>query len=122
MKEGMRIWISYTNQWKNHPRADQSRYWADARPMPLGKVIAAIESRKLAKKSDGHIEFNPLKAKVLPMPEEKKPSSRRIVFSRPIEEVRLVSKMLFDDQEEKPGIVGEACFEMQLVKARQQGD
>lgn len=121
MKEGMRIWISYTNQWKNHPRADQSRYWVDARPMPLGKVIAAVASRKLAKKSDGHIEFNPLKAKVLPVPEEKKPSSRKIVFSRPIEEVRLVSKMLFDDLEEKPGIVGEACFEMQLVKARKQG-
>jgi hypothetical protein len=32
--------------------------------------------------------------------------------------VRLVAKMLFDDSNEKPGIVGDKCFEMQLTKAR----
>ncbi|WP_061958324.1 ATP-binding protein [Cupriavidus pauculus] len=121
MKEGMRIWISYTNQWKNHPRADQSSYWEDARPMPLSRAIEAVASRKLTKKANDYIEFNPQKAKVLPEPEDKKPSSRKVVFSRPAEEVRLVSKMLFDDPDEKPGIVGDKCFEMQLTKARKQG-
>lgn len=118
MKEGMRIWISYTNQWKNHPRADQSIFWEDARPMPLSKAIEVVALRKLTKKTNGIIEFNPQKAKVLPEPEGKKPSSRRIVFSRPAEEVRLVSKMLFDAPDEKPGIVGDKCFEMQLTKAK----
>jgi hypothetical protein len=122
MKEGMRIWISYTNQWKNHPRADQSSYWDDARPMPLGKAIEVVASRKATKKTGDVIEFNPQKAKVLPEPEDKKPSSRRIVFSRPAEEVRLVSKMLFDDADGKPGIVGDKCFEMQLTKAKKRGD
>jgi hypothetical protein len=117
----MRIWISYTNQWKNHPRADQSSYWEDARPMPLSRAIEAVASRKLTKKTNDYIEFNPQKAKVLPEPEDKKPSSRKVVFSRPAEEVRLVSKMLFDDPDEKPGIVGDKCFEMQLTKARKQG-
>jgi hypothetical protein len=122
MKEGMRIWISYTNQWKNHPRADQSSHWEDARPMSLSKAIETVAARKSTKKTDDVIEFNPQKAKVLPEPEEKKPSSRRIVFSRPAEEVRLVSKMLFDDPDEKPGIVGDKCFEMQLTKAEKRGD
>jgi len=122
MKEGMRIWISYTNQWKNHPRADQSSYWDDARPMPLSRAIEAVASRTLTKKVNDYIEFNPQKAKVLPEPEGKKPSSRKVVFSRPAEEVRLVSKMLFDDPDEKPGIIGEKCFEMQLTKAKRQGD
>lgn len=121
MKEGMRIWISYTNQWKNHPRSDQSSHWVTARPMPLSKAIEAVASRKLAKKIGDVIEFNPQKAKVLPEPENKKPSSRRIVFSRPAEEVRLVSKMLFDEPDEKAGIVGDKCFEMQLTKAQKQG-
>lgn len=121
MKEGMRIWISYTNQWKNHPRADQSSHWDDARPMPLGKAIDAVASRSSTKKTDGVIEFNPQKAKVLPQPEDKMPSSRKIVFSRPAEEVRLVSEMLFDDRDEKPGIVGDRCFEMQLTKAKKRG-
>ena len=121
MKEGMRIWISYTNQWKNHPRSDQSHNWETARPMPLRAVIDAVAARKLTKKVGDSIEFNPQKAKVLPMPEEKKPSSRKIVFSRTIEEIRLVSKVLFDDPDEKPGIVGDTCFEMQLSKAKKQG-
>lgn len=121
MKEGMRIWISYTNQWKNHPRADQSSYWDTAKPMPLSKAIEAVATRKLTKKVGDAIEFNPQKAKVLSEPEDKKPSSRKIVFSRPAEEVRLVSKLLFDDPDEKPGIVGDKCFEMQLTKAKKQG-
>lgn len=118
MKEGMRIWISYTNQWKNHPRSDQSIHWEDARPYSLSKAIAAVASRDTAKKTNGHIEFNPQKAKTLPLPKEKTPSSRRIVFSRPIEEVRLVSKMLFESEDEKPGIVGDRCFDLALTKAK----
>lgn len=118
MKEGMRIWISYTNQWKNHPRSDQSSYWEDARPLSLSKAIDAVASRKGAKKPDGYVEFNPQKAKVLPEPADKTPSSRRIVFSRPLAEVRLVSKMLFDDFDEKPGIVGDKCFDLALAKVR----
>ncbi|CAN7279805.1 ATP-binding protein [Acidovorax sp. LjRoot117] len=120
MKEGMRIWISYTNQWKNHPRADQSSHWESAKPMPLSRAIEVVSARSATRKIADTIEFNPLKAKVLPEPEDKKPSSRKIVFSRPAEEVRLVSKLLFDDPDEKAGIVGDKCFEMQLTKAKKQ--
>ena len=121
MKEGMRIWISYTNQWKNHPRADQSSHWETAKSMPLSMAIKAVSTRKLTRKVGDTIEFNPQKAKVLPEPEGKKPSSRKILFSRPAEEVRLISKMLFDDPDEKPGVVGDKCFEIQLTKVKKQG-
>jgi hypothetical protein len=118
MKEGMRVWISYTNQWKNHPRADQSNYWEDARALPLKAAIAAVVSRNTARRTGDQVEFNPQKARVLPEPPGKTPSSRRIVFSRPVEEVRLVSKMLFDVDDEKPGIIGDKCFELTLTKAK----
>lgn len=122
MKEGMRVWISYTNQWKNHPRADQTNFWEDAKPLSLSKAISSVAARSSTKKSGNQIEFNPQKAKVLPEPPSKSPSSRKVVFSRPIEEIRLVSKMLFDTNDEKPGIVGEKCFELTLAKAKKQGD
>ena len=123
MKEGMRVWISYTNQWKNHPRSDQSSHWDDARPMSLSKAIEAAGS------AQGGQEGQRRSARVqpaederpLPEPEDKKPSSRKVVFSRPAEEVRLVSKMLFDDVNEKPGIVGDKCFELALTKAKKRG-
>lgn len=127
MKEGMRIWISYTNDWKNHPRSDQQEYWQDAQPLALSKAIEAVALRKTAKKStassaaDGEVEvveFNPKKNNVLPKPEGKKPSSKRIVFSRPVEEVRAVSKMLFDDPDVHAGTVGDECFKIQLDSAQ----
>ena len=83
-------------------------------------AVAAVVSRAAAKTTADQVEFNPQKAKVLPEPPGKTPSSRRIVFSRPIEEIRLVSKMLFDVDDEKPGIVGEKCFELTLTKATKQ--
>lgn len=122
MKEGMRIWISYTNQWKNHPRADQSSHWEGAKAMPLSKAIETVSARMLTKKSGDTIEFNPQKSKVLPQPESKKPSSRKIVFSRPADEIRLISKMLFDDADERPGVVGDKCFEIQLKIAQTKGN
>lgn len=118
MKEGMRIWTSYTNMWKNHPRSDQSKYWDEARPMPLSEAIERVTLRAETKKTGGIIEYNPQKAKVLPEPEDKRPSAKRIMFSRSAEEIRLVSQMLFDSTDEKPGVVGDKCFEMQLTKAK----
>lgn len=120
MKEGMRVWTSYTNQWKNHPRVEQSDYWEDAKPLSLGKAIAAVAARSTVKRIGSQIEFNPQKAKVLPEPPGKTPSSRRIVYSRPVEEIRIISKMLFDVDDEKPGVVGEKCFELTLAKAKKQ--
>jgi hypothetical protein len=35
--------------------------------------------------------------------------------------VRLVAKLLFDDLDERPSIVGDRCFELQLTKAKKQG-
>ena len=121
MKEGMRIWISYTNQWKNHPRSDQSDHWVDARPMSLTRAIETVASRGSVRKTVDFLEYNPQRRKVLPEPKEKTPSSRRIVFSRPVEELRLVSKLLFDVEDEKPGIVGDKCFALQLTRAKKRG-
>ena len=94
MKEGMRIWIDYTNQWKNHPRSDQTQYWEKAKPLALRQTVATVSTRVKATKPDGIIEFNPKKNNAFPTPPTQKPSSRRILFSRGVEEIRLVSKAL----------------------------
>ncbi|HEX5751045.1 MAG TPA: ATP-binding protein [Archangium sp.] len=124
MKEGMRVWIDYTNQWKNQASSEQqqARHWEDARPMPLRKAIEAVAQRKTAKKSDDEgVEFNPKKNKVLPEPSNKMPSSRRVTFSKPAEEIRIVGKALLDDENARPGDVGEKCFDLALAKAKKRG-
>lgn len=121
MKEGLRVWINHTNAWKNHPRSNQADYWENAEPMSLHEAVKVVLKRGATEKQDGSREYNPAKRKVLPQPPNKTPSSRRVVFSRPIEEIRDVSKMLFDREDEKPSIVGEKCFELALVRSRKRG-
>lgn len=124
MKEGMRVWIDYTNQWKNQASSEQlqASHWEDAQPMPLSKAIEAVARRKATKKfDDGGVEYNPKKHKVLPVPPSKTPSSRRVTFSKPAEDIRLVGKALLDDENAKPGDVGEKAFDLALAKAKKRG-
>jgi len=121
MKEGMRVWITYTNNWKNHPRSDQTIFWETAKSLPLRQAIEVVSTRDKAVKADGSIEFNPQKQKVVPTPPTQKPSSRRIVFSRPIEEIRIISKSLFDSYDEQPGAIGDKCFELVLQEVKKEG-
>lgn len=120
MKEGMRVWINYTNTWKNHPRSDQTKHWETAKSYSLKNTIEIVAKRGHAVKADGTIEFNPHRQKVIPIPPTKKPSSRKIIFSRPVEEIRTVSKSLFDRYDEQPGIIGDKCFEIVLQEAQKE--
>lgn len=115
MREGLRVWTSYTNDWKNHPRSDQAVYWKSAKPLALASALQTMKARSRVR-PDGGMEFNPAKRSVLPKPPDKKPSSRRVVFTRPIEEIRALSTRFFDSDDEKPGLVGERCFEIVLEK------
>ena len=118
MREGLRVWINYTNAWKNHPRTNQSKHWDNAKPWPLSDVIRILSKRDATNKQGGGIEYNPKKKGVLPEPETQKPSSKRIVFSRPLEEIKCISNFLFDRVDEAPSIIGDECFEIVLKNAK----
>lgn len=122
MRDGLKIWIKHTNAWKNHPRSDQTELWKSSVPLQLESAIKSIMSRKTTEKRNGIIEYDPKKNGVLPSPHTKKPSSRRIIFSRPAEEIVEISKALFDDPDEKPGTVGDECFRIVLEKVRENKD
>ena len=121
MKEGMRIWIDYTNQWKNHPRSEQTQFWEKAKPLALRQTVETVSQRIKVRRPDGVLEFNPKRQRVIPIPPAQKPSSRKIVFSRPIEEIKMVSKALFDSYDVQPGAVGDKCIDMILVETKIDG-
>lgn len=118
MREGLRVWINHTNAWKNHPRTDQSELWKNAKPLSLSAAVETVSKRDLTSKQDGGVEYNPAKKKVLPKPPTQKPSSKKIVFSRPLEEIKIISEFLFDRDDETPGVVGDKCFEIVLGDAK----
>lgn len=118
MRDGLRVWIDYTNKWKNHPREDQSPHWKESRALSLSDIAEEVSSEALpmTRKNDGATEFDPAKHKRLPLPENEKPSSQRIVFSRPKSEIVKLSSFFFDRNDVKPSIVGEECFKHVLEK------
>jgi len=75
-----------------------------------------VGKRDVTNKSDGAIEYNPTKKKVLPKPKESTPTSRKVVFSRPSEEIKLLALEFFDREDENAGIVGDKCFTIVLNK------
>lgn len=117
MRRALKIWTSYTNKWKNFPREKQAPYWKSAKPCSLPEAMEVLESRMTER--SGAKEFDPQKAKVLPVPNSDVPSSRRIVFSKPLEDIRFLGEALFDDKETKPGIIGEECFDRILKEMRE---
>ena len=110
MKKAMRVWTTYTNRWKNYPRESQKHHWKKAEPMSFIQVMDVMLKVRGVKEDGNRVEYNPYTKKHLPIPESEKPSDRRILFSRPQEEISKVSDFLFDTPDKKPSIVGYACF------------
>lgn len=121
MKEGMRVWTTYTNAWKNYPRSEQTKLWGAAKPLPVREVVSKVANRATAKRHEGTIEYNPSKRNVLPQPPHKTVNTRKIVFIKPIPEIKEVSEHLFENSDTPPGVVGQKCFEVVLTQARKTG-
>lgn len=119
MKDGLRVWVNYTNKWKNTSREDETQYWKTAKLVSINEAVSILNSREVTKKKGGAVEYNPTKKHNLPLPASDKPSSKRIVFSKTLEEIKMVSSLMFDDFNIKPGLVGEECFDRFLRRAQE---
>lgn len=110
MYEGMRMFIDYTNTWKNHDVESRSKAWADAEPMSAENAVRAVSKRVEKSQDSDLVYFNPRKNEAFPEPPQTKQSSRRITFSRPLGEVKTLSEWFFDIDDEKPSRIGEECW------------
>jgi hypothetical protein len=122
MRDALRVWINYTNKWKNHPRSNQTEYWAQAKPVQIEAAVKKLESLPATSKADGALVYNPAKKGNLPNPPDNVPSSRKLVFSKPTDEIQKVSFYLFDRGDEKPGVIGDACFDVVFREAKKGED
>lgn len=115
MREGTKQFTDYTNKWKGRLEETKDQF-ADAEPVPADEVPDAVDTyknvsnRKLAAEDGKADIFVP----ELPRPPVEESNLRKIVFSRPAEDISLVAKSLLDDENASPSQVGEACFEKAL--------
>ena len=114
MREGMRVFINYTNKWKG--RADESKKHIQ------GRSTLSLEDLK-AKTEDLHFSStrNPISGSQykprLPLPPELEPTKRRILFTKEVEKIKVVAEY-FDDPDMPPSEVGDMCFDTIYDEAR----
>ena len=114
MREGLRLFIDYTNRWKG--REDESRiHMKNADIVPFTEVKRKVESLTLstARGVIGGHQYRPH----LPMPRTFV-SDRRISFTKNINDIRAVSSYIFGDDNINASLVGEKCFDKMLQETR----
>ena len=116
MREGMQIFTNYTNKWKGNPSESQGHI-ASGSPYTLDEIKKEAENLKLNPVRSG-LRGKQFKPK-LPLPKPEPSSKRRISYSKDLDDIETVQNYLFGDEEVKPSLVGEECFDQILKEAKQ---
>lgn len=115
MREGLSMFISYTNQWKGH-LAEERKYSGLADSVSMQSLLNDTDiqekysfSGNLKNKRGAGTYYIP----TLPKPEIKN-TTQVIRFSKPTSELEFLAESLFDESLEavKPSSVGELCFDI----------
>jgi len=117
MREGMRLFIDYTNKWKddlqtskNHIKTGDLLTLENIKERANSLNFNAVRSGLLGK------QFKPN----LPMPINVNQKKKSIAFYRDVKEIKLVSEYLFAREDISTSKVGEGCFDKILKEAREQ--
>ncbi|MEO1391834.1 MAG: ATP-binding protein [Cyanobacteria bacterium J06634_5] len=128
MREGLKVFTSYTNKWKRLPREEKQRAKFASPAMPAEMFDLATDSEidesqfekeksiwraVKSKRFDVERRYIPN----LPMP-PKVSKNKRIIFSKPLQEIKEVSAYIFENPEHSASEVGEACFVKALEEAQ----
>ena len=115
MREGMALFTGHTNRWKSRPSEIREQF-ASGEIATLSQlkdgIMGVSTSQSTVPFSSGR-QFKP----TLPVPQRQDARTRRISYTKPIEDVRTVAEYLFDDSEQNPSEVGGECFDLVLQEA-----
>jgi len=110
MREGMKIFIDYTNKWKTREQESKGHI-KNTKAIPLTAIRNSIARTdvKFTKVSSkpGGMQYKP----DLPIPPLTEQDNKKISFSKTIREIKAVSLFLFNDDDIQPSKVGETCFD-----------
>lgn len=115
MRQGMQLFTGYTNRWKSRPTEVRQQF-ALGDIVSFSRVKDGLDGMPLAR-TTSPISTGQQYLPKLPIPPRDEPRTRRITFTKNVEDVRTLAEYLFDDSEEAPSRVGEECFDIVLQEA-----
>ena len=114
MRDALKHFTSFTNKWKSQsPERDEIQGTVKAIDIRSAAISIPANKWKTVKKGIQGRRFVP----TLPEPVQEN-KTRRIQFTKPIEEIAAIGAYLLDDAKAKPADVGIATFEWALKKAQ----
>ncbi|MBS7413624.1 ATP-binding protein [Pseudomonas syringae] len=116
MREGMKLFTSYTNKWKV-PTIHRPELAVAAVASTTKSIAAMIPKEKWSQDRKSAIKGNKFKP-ILPIP-EKSIDYRFLRFSRPISDIRTLGEHFFDDPDYAPGEIGGLCFDEALRRIKE---
>ncbi|HOC92729.1 MAG TPA: ATP-binding protein [bacterium] len=116
MREGMGLFINYTNKWKSINVKEGKENIKKGKLMPFEELKKEIgkEQFRTVIKGPGGKQFRPN----LPLPPPEPTTKQRIAFVRETNEIKIIGKFLLDDADASASKVGESCFDRVLKEAR----
>lgn len=116
MREGMLIFTNYTNKWKTDVKKSKE-HMKSATLLSFSEIKTSSLIMPLSPVKKGPI-FGEQYKPTLPLPRPGERTRKRISFVRDIKEIQLVGDYLLDDENGKPSVIGEKCFERILEEAQ----
>lgn len=116
MREGMRMFTAFTNQWKSGELREEAKRMIDRTPSKSFQELKK-ESKKLNMRSlprgDGK-QYKP------PLPRPKSSTQiKRISFSRKTSDIELLGEHYFGENEVTASEIGEKCFDVALSEVQE---
>ena len=114
--EGIKAFTEFTNKWKGRTEETNSFFQNSKATNAKTTVSLAVTSGRQVRGLTDSKRFLPN----LPMPDNRNPK-RRISFLKNEDDIRTLSKYLFEDPGQRPNLIGEACFDKMLEEAKHHG-
>lgn len=120
MREGLKLFTAYTNKWKrNLPKEkERSQQATSVSPTEVFQQVPSDSWTRVRNRSNEK-KYKP----PLPMPPSENNGSmseeKVIKFTKPVEDIEIVSEYLFEDTERDSSSIGNECFEQILKQAKE---
>ncbi len=116
MREGMKLFIDFTNKWKGLERESKA-FMEAGEALSLTDLKMEVGNLTLMSTKRTALDGKQFKPN-LPLPKRETSNTKTISFSRKVNEIQEVAEYLFNDRDSKPSEVGEECFKTVLREAR----